>query len=93
MTPNSFNALDYTRKTETVLKSVFLADRRSAHAYVKLYSCDNFYIEVFFDNCSHLITHFRAFQHTRWVLPYLKELRIPITGNLPETNKIKRGKF
>ena len=78
MTPNSFNALDYTQKTELVLKSVFLADRRSEHAYVKLYSLDSFYIEVFFDNHTQLITHFHAFDKTLQLLAYLDDLKIAV---------------
>ena len=78
MKSDQFNRLNYTEKTEGVLKGVFLADRLSEHHYIKLYNLENFYIEVFFDNRSHLITHFRAFEHTLFVLPYLEELDIAV---------------
>ena len=78
MTPGEFESLNYTQKTEAVLKGTFLADRLTEHEYVKLYNLDNFYIEVFFDDRSHLITHFRSFEHTMFVLPYLDELKIAV---------------
>ena len=78
MTPKIFNALNYTEKTEAVLKAVFLADRLSEQTYVKLYSLDNFYVEVFFDDCTHLITHFHAFAQTRFIMSYLDELKIAV---------------
>ena len=78
MTSDDFNVLSYTAKTEAVLSAAFLADRLTADAYVKLYNLDSFYIEVFFDDHIHLITHFRAFEHTLFVLPYLTELQIAV---------------
>jgi len=78
MTSDDFNALNYTAKTEAVLTGTFLADRLNDHYYIKLYNVQNFYVEVFFDDRSHLITHFRAFEHTLFVLPYLDELRIAV---------------
>jgi hypothetical protein len=76
MNPDDFNTLSYTQKTEAVLRGTFLADRLTEHHYVKLYNVDNFYTEVFFDDRSHLITHFRAFEHIMLVLPYLTDLMI-----------------
>jgi hypothetical protein len=78
MNSEQFNRLNYTKKTEAVLKGTFLADRLSEHHYIKLYNLDNFYIEVFYDDSSHLITNFRAFEHTLFVLPYLEELQIAV---------------
>ncbi len=78
MNSEQFNRLNYTKKTEAVLKGTFLADRLSEHHYIKLYNLDNFYIEVFYDDRSHLITHFKAFEHTLFVLPYLEELQIAV---------------
>jgi len=78
ITSGEFKSLNYTQKTEAVLKGTFLADRLTEQAYIKLYNLENFYIEVFFDDRSHLITHFRAFEHTMFVLPYLDQLKIAV---------------
>lgn len=75
---DDFNNLNYTEKTEAVLQGTFLADRLNDHFYIKLYNVGSFYVEVFFDDRSHLITHFRAFEHTRFVLPYLNDLKIAV---------------
>jgi hypothetical protein len=78
MTSDEFNCLVYHHKMEAVLQGIFLADRLSEHYYVKLYNLDSFYVEVFYDDRSHLITKFRAFEHTLFVLPYLNELKIAV---------------
>jgi hypothetical protein len=78
LTSDDFQALSYTGKTEAVLTGTFLAARSDEHWYVKLYNVDNFYVEVFFDNNSQLIIHFRAFGHTLFLLPYLEELKIAV---------------
>ena len=78
MGPADFNAFGYHEKTEAVLKGTFLADRLNDHFYIKLYNLDRFYVEVFFDGRSQLITHFRAFEHTLFVMPYLDDLKIAV---------------
>ncbi|RYU91291.1 hypothetical protein EWM62_04960 [Mucilaginibacter terrigena] len=78
MTSDKFNALGYLEKTEAVLKGTFLADRLNDRHYIRLYNLDSFYVEVFFDDHSHIITHFRAFEHTLFVLPYLDDLQIAV---------------
>jgi len=78
MTSDEFNILSYTEKTEAVLKGTFLAVRLTDKHYIKLYNLYNFYTEVYFDDRNHLITHFRAFEHTMFVLPYLDELKIAV---------------
>jgi hypothetical protein len=78
MSSAEFNHLGYRDKTEAVLTAVFLADRLTHDHYVRLYNLDNFYIEVFFDDQTHLIDQFRAFEHTLYVLPYLQELKIAV---------------
>jgi hypothetical protein len=78
MTSNDFKALTYTEKTEAVLTGTYLAARSDQNYYIKLYNVENFYVEVFFDNRSQLITHFRASEHTLYVIPYLKELKIAV---------------
>jgi hypothetical protein len=78
MNSADFNDLSYQEKTEAVLKGDFLADRLIDHHYIKLYNLESFYVEVFFNDCSHLITKFRAFEHTVFVLPYLNGLKIAV---------------
>ncbi|MBL4675039.1 MAG: hypothetical protein JKY70_02360 [Mucilaginibacter sp.] len=78
MRSEEFNNLDYRYKTETVLQADFLADRFTETAYVRLYNLDSTYIEVFFDNRSHLIIHFRAFEHTLFLMPYLEDISLDI---------------
>jgi hypothetical protein len=73
-----FKTLSYTAKTEAVLKGTFLGDRVIEHCYVKLYNIDRFYVEVFFDMQSKLIIHFRAFDLTIFVMPYLDDLKIAV---------------
>ena len=76
MTADLFNELEYNEKMEVTLKGTFLADRLTEHAYVKLYNVGTFYVEMFFDDASHFITHFRVFKNTKFVLPYLDGLKI-----------------
>jgi len=78
MTLNFFNALHYTGKTEAVLTVTFLADRLNDQYYIKLYNVNSFYVEVFFDDQNHLITPFRAFDDTTFLLTYLDELKIAV---------------
>lgn len=78
MRSEEFNKLDDHYKTETVLQASFLAERFTETAYVRLYSLDSTYIEVFFDSRSHLIIHFRAFEHTLFLAPYLENIDINI---------------
>lgn len=78
MTYYDFNELDYHQKTERILKGTFLIDRLTDKYYVKLYHVESFYVEVFFDDRSHLITHFMAFAHTQYILPYLTNLKIAV---------------
>jgi len=78
MNPHQFDQLDDHKKTETVLTACFLADRLTKDHYVRLYNLNNFYIEVFFDDATHLIDGFRAFEHTSFVLPYIEELKIAV---------------
>ena len=78
MNSNDFSVLNYTEKTELILRGTFLADRLTAQHYIRLYNFDRFYIEVFFDESTRLLTHFRAFEHTLFVLPYLEELKIAV---------------
>lgn len=72
-----FNALNEHEKTEAILTGTFLADRLTNEHYVKLYNIGNFYVEVFFDDHSHLITHFRSFEKTTFILPYLEQIPDP----------------
>lgn len=78
ITSDDFNRLDYKEKTEAILKGTFLVGRFTDDYYIKLYNVHNFYVEVFFDDRNHLITHFRAFEHTLFVLPYVDELKIAV---------------
>lgn len=76
LTISHFESLSEHEKTEAILKGTFLADRLTEHHYIKLYNVDNFYVEVLFDDKTHLITEFRAYAHPECVLPYLQELRM-----------------
>ena len=78
MTSDAFNACSFHEKTELVLKGTFLADRLTDHYYVKLYNLENFYVEVFFDDHTHIIVHFRAFENTMFVMPYIDNLKIAV---------------
>ena len=78
MTSDDFRKLSYKEKTEAVLTGTFLAARSDERCYVKLYNVFNFYVEIFFDNRSHLIIHFRAFHDTLLILPYLEDLKIAV---------------
>jgi hypothetical protein len=78
MSSEEFNHLGYHEKTEAVLNGTFLADRLTDNYYIKLYNVESFYVEVFFDDQSHLITDFSAFEHTLFVLPYLEDLKIAV---------------
>lgn len=76
LTISHFEGLSHYEKTEAILKGAFLADRLTEQHYIKLYNVDNFYVEVLFDDRTHLITEFRAYAHPECVLPYLQELRM-----------------
>jgi hypothetical protein len=78
MNSDKFTMLDEAQKTEAVLNATFLADRLTDQYYVRLYNLDNFYVEVFFDDRTHTVEKFRAFEHTLFVLPYLEEVEIAV---------------
>lgn len=78
MNLEQFESLDLYEKMEAVLKAVFLADRLTENHYVRLYHLDNFYVEVYFDDGTHLIDNFRSFNQTMFVLPYLEDLKIAV---------------
>ena len=78
LTIDQFDALPAQERTEVILQSTFLADRLTEQHYIKLYNVGNFYVEVLFDDSTHLITDFRAFEQTMLVLPYLERLKIVV---------------
>ena len=78
ITAAEYNCLDYHKQTEAVLKGTFLAERLTEHYYIKLYYLYSFYVEVFFDDHSHLITHFDAFYDSKLIMPYLDDLKIAV---------------
>lgn len=78
MTSDIFNSCSFQQKTELVLQGTFLADRLTDRYYIKLYNLHQFYVEVFFDDHTHLIVHFRAFENTMFVLPYVSDLKIAV---------------
>lgn len=78
MIVGEFEKLPYHLKMEAVLKATFLSDRSIQTHYIKLYALDNFYIEVFFDGDTHLITDFIASAGTGCLNPYLCQYRLAI---------------
>jgi len=76
MSSDQFNHLDYYDQMQAVLRGTYLADRLTEHHYLRLYNLEGMYIEACFDSRSHLITRFRAFETTLFVLPYLEELQL-----------------
>jgi len=78
MNPDHFNQLNNHEKSEAILNATFLADRLTDQHYIRLYNLDKFYVEVFFDDASHTICGFRAFEHTLFVLPYLTDLKVAV---------------
>jgi hypothetical protein len=76
MTSKHFNLLSDHEKTEVILKGNFLADRQTDDYYIRLYSINNFFVEVFFHNSTRLITHFRAFADLGIALPYVVHLNV-----------------
>jgi len=78
MTSDIFNACSFKQKTELILEGTFLADRLTDMYYVRLYNLHQFYVEVFFDDHTHIIVHFRAFDSTKFVMPYIGNLRIAV---------------
>jgi len=90
MNSDNFTLLTDYQKTEAVLKGTFLAERLAGNFYVRLYNLDNFYVEVFFEGRQRLITRFRAFEHTLFVLPYLDKVKLRV-GSLLKIKK-KNGR-
>jgi hypothetical protein len=78
MNSDNFTLLTDYQKTEAVLKGTFLAERLAGNFYVRLYNLHNFYVEVFFEGRQRLITKFRAFEHTLFVLPYLDDIQLKL---------------
>jgi len=78
MNSNDFTQLNEAKKIEAVLNATFLAERQTEQHYVCLYNLDNFYIELYFDDRTHEITKFRAFEHTLFVMPYLEDVEIAV---------------
>ena len=78
MSSDDFNASGFKQKTELVLEGTFLADRLTDMYYIRLYNLHQFYVEVFFDDHTHQIVHFRAFENTMFVMPYVDDLKIAV---------------
>ena len=78
MTSDIFNACSFKQKTELILAGTFLADRLTDMYYVRLYNLHRFYVEVFFDDHTHIIVHFRAFDNTMFAMPYISNLKIAV---------------
>jgi hypothetical protein len=76
MNAQQFNHLYDNQKTEAVLKAVYLADRLTDDHYVRLYNLNRLYIEVFFDDETHLIDQLKGFHDTDLLVPYLENVEI-----------------
>ncbi|MGY3215281.1 hypothetical protein [Mucilaginibacter sp. HD30] len=81
MNSHDFNSLDLPEKTEAMLKGTFLIDRLTEQHYIKLYNLNCFYVEVYFDDSTHLISDIHAFKSTAMLSPYLDWLSIAIYIN------------
>ena len=73
-----FNYLADSEKIEVMSNAVFLGDRLTDTHYIMLYNYNNFYVEVYFDDRTHVISCFKAFYNPEFVLPYVQDLKIAI---------------
>lgn len=78
MNAKEFNSLDSFRQIEIILKGRFLADRLNDTHYIKLYSVENFFVEVYFEDSTHLIDQLIAFHQIFYTLPFLENLEIAV---------------
>lgn len=81
MDSHHFNSLGLLEKTEAMLKGTFLIDRLTEQHYIKLYNLNCFYVEVYFDDSTHLITDIHAFKSTSMLAPYLDWLSVALDFN------------
>ncbi|PJJ83643.1 hypothetical protein CLV57_0631 [Mucilaginibacter auburnensis] len=78
MNVHEFNSLSLALKKEALSGGTFLMDHLTDDHYVKLYSLDSFYVEVYFDDSTHRITIIRAFKSTMYLQPYLNWLTVSV---------------
>ena len=72
----SFLILNKNEQIEIVQSGIYLAERREGSLQVKLYSLDEFYLEVFLDLAKGTILELRSFNLGAYekLVPYLQDL-------------------
>jgi hypothetical protein len=75
LTLDDFNALNEPEQAEAIWQGTFLADREENGFFVRLYSLNNFYAELFYNADTNKILRLRAFNALNELAPYLAHIR------------------
>jgi len=75
LTMEEYDALDNAKKPAVILQGEFLTDREENGLIVQLYSVGSFYGELYYDPLANKILHWRAFEGTQQLGPYLAHIR------------------
>jgi len=68
---------DYTKFQYLAVNSVYLMARLHENKLHKLYACDNFYLEICYDETGSGIESMRTFQNREHLESYLNRIEIP----------------
>ena len=74
MTIYEFIGMNESEKAEAVWHGVIIANREDKEHRILLYTMDEFYVEVFYDNISNEIRRFRPFTTIQLLDPYLDKI-------------------
>lgn len=78
----TFLSLSKDEQEIAVSKADFLSERNETSYKVKLYSLEDFYIEVFFTSAAEIVK-FKAFKSRRLLIPYLDNLNLEHSTQSP----------
>jgi hypothetical protein len=74
MTLYEFIGMDESDQAEAIWSGVFIGERETNNFRILLYSIDEFYVEVFYDDISNEIKRFRPFTTLLLLEPYLDKI-------------------
>jgi hypothetical protein len=75
LTMEEYDALTEPEKADAIVSGSFLADREENGLIVQLFSLGKIYGELYYDPHTNKILHFRAFEGTQQLAPYLAHIK------------------
>jgi hypothetical protein len=79
----TFLSLSKDEQEKAVSDADFLSERTETSYRVKLYSVEDFYVEVFLTSAATEIVKFKAFKSRRLLIPYLDNLNLDQPNQTP----------